>query len=202
MPGVGSPGLLVILVIALIVLGPKKLPEVGPRRMGKGMREFKDSLSGIRRRRREAARSSRVARGARVRGRCRSPRTCWQQIVDHALRDAPNECCGFVFLRDGGRRGGARRSRTWRQPVSLRDRRLARPADARAIDADGREAIIYHSHTRSAPGPSQTDINFAVNWPGVEWLIVGRRRGAEPEVRNWRIDPDGTVTEVEVRTVA
>ena len=39
--------LVVILVIALIVLGPKKLPEVG-RSVGKGMREFKDSLSGRR----------------------------------------------------------------------------------------------------------------------------------------------------------
>ena len=37
--------LVVVLVIALLVLGPKKLPEVG-RSMGKGMREFKDSLSG------------------------------------------------------------------------------------------------------------------------------------------------------------
>jgi sec-independent protein translocase protein TatA len=46
MPSVGFPELLVILVIALIVLGPKKLPEAG-RAMGKGMREFKDSLSGI-----------------------------------------------------------------------------------------------------------------------------------------------------------
>jgi sec-independent protein translocase protein TatA len=46
MPGVGFPELLVILVIALIVLGPKKLPEAG-RAMGKGMREFKDSINGI-----------------------------------------------------------------------------------------------------------------------------------------------------------
>ena len=37
--------LIVILAIALIVLGPKKLPEVG-RSLGKGMREFKDSISG------------------------------------------------------------------------------------------------------------------------------------------------------------
>ena len=40
-----GPGeLLLILAIALVVLGPKKLPEVG-RSLGKGMREFKESLS-------------------------------------------------------------------------------------------------------------------------------------------------------------
>jgi sec-independent protein translocase protein TatA len=43
---IGPMELIIVLVIALIVLGPKKLPEVG-RSVGKGMREFKDSLSGI-----------------------------------------------------------------------------------------------------------------------------------------------------------
>jgi sec-independent protein translocase protein TatA len=42
---VGVPEMLIVLVIALIVLGPKKLPEVG-RSLGNGMREFKDSISG------------------------------------------------------------------------------------------------------------------------------------------------------------
>jgi sec-independent protein translocase protein TatA len=42
---VGPGELVVVLVIALIVLGPKRLPEVG-RSIGNGMREFKDSLSG------------------------------------------------------------------------------------------------------------------------------------------------------------
>jgi sec-independent protein translocase protein TatA len=47
MPGSIGPGeLIIVLVIALIILGPKRLPEVG-RSVGKGMREFKDSLSGI-----------------------------------------------------------------------------------------------------------------------------------------------------------
>ena len=45
MPNIGAPELIVILVIALLVLGPKKLPEVG-RSVGRGMREFKDSISG------------------------------------------------------------------------------------------------------------------------------------------------------------
>jgi sec-independent protein translocase protein TatA len=38
--------LIVVLIIALVVLGPKKLPEVG-KSLGKGMREFKDSISGM-----------------------------------------------------------------------------------------------------------------------------------------------------------
>jgi sec-independent protein translocase protein TatA len=46
MSGIGIPELLIVLVLALIVLGPKKLPEVG-KSLGRGMREFKDSVSGI-----------------------------------------------------------------------------------------------------------------------------------------------------------
>jgi sec-independent protein translocase protein TatA len=43
---IGPMELIVVLVIALVVLGPKKLPEVG-RSLGKGMREFKDSISNM-----------------------------------------------------------------------------------------------------------------------------------------------------------
>ena len=42
---IGPAELIIVLVIALLVIGPKKLPEVG-KSLGKGMREFKDSLSG------------------------------------------------------------------------------------------------------------------------------------------------------------
>ncbi len=45
MPNVGPMELAIVLIIALLVLGPKKLPEVG-RSIGKGMREFKESISG------------------------------------------------------------------------------------------------------------------------------------------------------------
>ena len=44
--GIGVPEVLIVLVIALIVLGPKRLPEVG-KSLGRGMREFKDSISGL-----------------------------------------------------------------------------------------------------------------------------------------------------------
>lgn len=43
MPNVGPMELAIVAVIALLVLGPKRLPEAG-RSLGRGMREFKDSL--------------------------------------------------------------------------------------------------------------------------------------------------------------
>jgi sec-independent protein translocase protein TatA len=48
MPFVGNIGageLILVLIIALIVVGPKKLPDVA-RSVGTGMREFKESISG------------------------------------------------------------------------------------------------------------------------------------------------------------
>jgi sec-independent protein translocase protein TatA len=45
MPNIGPMELIIVLAIALIVLGPKTLPEVG-KSVGKGMREFKEAVSG------------------------------------------------------------------------------------------------------------------------------------------------------------
>jgi sec-independent protein translocase protein TatA len=46
MPSIGPMEVIVVLALALIVLGPKKLPDLG-RSLGTGMREFKDSVSGV-----------------------------------------------------------------------------------------------------------------------------------------------------------
>jgi sec-independent protein translocase protein TatA len=45
MPSIGPMEMIIVLAIALLVVGPKKLPELG-RSLGGGMREFKDSISG------------------------------------------------------------------------------------------------------------------------------------------------------------
>ena len=43
--GIGPMELIVVLVLALLVLGPKRLPDFG-RSLGRGMREFKESVTG------------------------------------------------------------------------------------------------------------------------------------------------------------
>ena len=45
--GIGPMEVVIVLVIALVVLGPQRLPEAG-KAVGKGMREFKDSITGPR----------------------------------------------------------------------------------------------------------------------------------------------------------
>ena len=46
MPGnIGWQGAIIILVVLLVIFGPKRLPEMG-RSLGRGMREFKDSITG------------------------------------------------------------------------------------------------------------------------------------------------------------
>ena len=121
-----------------------------------------------------------------------------ERIVAHARRDFPNECCGMLGVREGRAVAIHEATNLAASPLrfEVEGREILQAQDA--FEAEGAElGAIYHSHTRSEPYPSQTDINFAAGWPGVEWLIVGLRRDAEPTVRSYRID-DGVVTEVDV----
>ena len=45
MPNIGPTELIIVLVIVLLIFGPKRLPGLG-KQLGSGMREFKDSISG------------------------------------------------------------------------------------------------------------------------------------------------------------
>ncbi len=47
MPNIGWPELVIVLVVALLVFGPRKLPDIG-RSLGKGIREFRQATAGIR----------------------------------------------------------------------------------------------------------------------------------------------------------
>jgi [CysO sulfur-carrier protein]-S-L-cysteine hydrolase len=121
------------------------------------------------------------------------------ELVAHALADPGNEVCGVVAVESVAPARALRVHRAINIHASPL-RFQIEPGELlqlwNACEADGGElGAIYHSHVRSKPYPSQTDINFAANWPGVEWIIVGLASGAEPEVRSYLIE-DGEVREV------
>jgi proteasome lid subunit RPN8/RPN11 len=131
-----------------------------------------------------------------------------EQIVAHAREEAPNECCGVVAvpLNSLGkplRAMAARRGRNiFADPKRFEiDSRDVYRATVDFEDAGWEIGGIYHSHTRTAPYPSQTDINNSVRWPGVEWIIVGLSNPDEPEIRSYLIE-DGQVREIEISQLA
>ena len=118
------------------------------------------------------------------------------QIVEHARREAPNECCGLIAVRDGRAYEIVEATNVEASPFRFNVDSKTLLDVYRIEDEGGRLGAIYHSHTRSEPYPSQTDIAFSRNWPGVEWLIVGLA-GDEPEIRVFVIE-DGEVQEREL----
>ena len=128
----------------------------------------------------------------------RIARSLLDEIVEHAVRDAPNECCGVVASRDGAVTAVHATENLAASPFRFEIDGLELMRLIDAIEDAGEQLVaIYHSHTRSEPYPSQTDVNFAALWPGVEWLIVGVSKNAEPEVRSYLID-GGRITAVGV----
>jgi proteasome lid subunit RPN8/RPN11 len=128
----------------------------------------------------------------------RIARELYDRIVAHARAEAPNECCGVVAVNgDGGAQGVFPATNKFASPLRFEIDEHDLIRIWRAIDEDGLElGAIYHSHTRTVPEPSQTDVNGAANWPGALWIIVGLA-GDEPDVRTWAIE-DGRVTQVEL----
>jgi len=121
------------------------------------------------------------------------------EMVAHARADLPNECCGMVGGVDGEASVVIPVVNSAASPLRFEMDPQGQYNALKAIEDDGKEMLaIYHSHTKTAAYPSQTDVNFARGWPGVEWLIVGVPRDGEPTVRSYRID-DGVIEEVEVQ---
>jgi proteasome lid subunit RPN8/RPN11 len=132
------------------------------------------------------------------------PKALLDDLIAHARAEYDAECCGMIAYA---------RADPHAEPVAMAVHRATNVfASRKRFEIDGREVLatinefeddgwelgaIYHSHTHTAPYPSQTDINFAANWPGLEWLIVGLADG-DPEVRCYQIE-DGEVREVELQ---
>lgn len=117
-------------------------------------------------------------------------------VIAHAQADVPNECCGYLCLKDGAVEQVYRAENLRNSPYGYEIDPKSLLA-ANDLDDDGFGVAIYHSHPRSAAEPSQTDINLAL-YP--HWLYVIVSLAGEPELRAWRI-ADGRVEEEPVEVV-
>ena len=129
----------------------------------------------------------------------RIDRELYDEMVAHARADAPNECCGIVASREGHAVKVYRATNAAASPLRFEIDGQEAIQLTQEIDASGLElGAISHSHTRSAPEPSQTDINFGLWWPGVVWIIVGVAGDAPADVRAFTISDGGQVAKAEL----
>jgi proteasome lid subunit RPN8/RPN11 len=118
------------------------------------------------------------------------------EIIDHARVEAPIECCGMVASRDGAAMRVYRATNAAASPLryeidGAEQYRIQMEIEDAGLDL----GAIYHSHTRTEPYPSQTDINLAF-YPEAVYVIVGLA-GDQPDVRSYEIR-DGRVQEAEL----
>ncbi len=125
-----------------------------------------------------------------------------QQLIDemvaHAREDLPNECCGMIG-------GNGDEAKTVHRVVNAAATPLRYEMDSRgqiaaynAIGDAGEELLgIYHSHTKSAAYPSQTDVNQAVAWPDQVYVIVSLADPEVPDVKAYLLK-DLKIADVEI----
>jgi [CysO sulfur-carrier protein]-S-L-cysteine hydrolase len=123
----------------------------------------------------------------------RIARSLLDEIIAHARAEAPNECVGMISSRDGVAVAVHRATNAAASPLRYEIDGMEQYRIQTEIEDEGLDlGAIYHSHTRSAPEPSQTDVNLAF-YPEALYIIVGLK-GDEPDVRAWSI-VDGQVSE-------
>jgi proteasome lid subunit RPN8/RPN11 len=110
--------------------------------------------------------------------------TLIDEMVAHAREDLPNECCGMVGGQDGQATTVVRVENAAASPLRYEMDPQGQFDALKRIEGAGEELIgIYHSHTRSAAYPSQTDVNEAVMWPEQVYLIVSLEHSEAPDVK-------------------
>jgi len=106
------------------------------------------------------------------------------EMVAHAREDLPNECCGMIGGRDGEAARIVRVENAAASPLRYEMDPQGQYDALKAIEDAGEELVaIYHSHTRSAAYPSQTDVNEAVMWPEQVYVIVSLQDEDAPDVK-------------------
>jgi [CysO sulfur-carrier protein]-S-L-cysteine hydrolase len=114
-------------------------------------------------------------------------------LVAHAQREAPNEACGLVLLRDGtaeryepGRNAAAS---PYRFELDFDDPEVWFAED------DGYELAVFHSHLSAPARPSRTDVENIGLWAGKPYLVYSLQHD---DLAAFTID-DGQIAPLEIK---
>lgn len=129
------------------------------------------------------------------------PKALVDEMVAHSQEDAPNECCGLIGGVGDEAKSLHRATNKAASPLRYEiDSKEQLQIYKTILDAGEDIVGIYHSHTKTAAVPSQTDINLANGWPDPVYFIVSLENPDEPYVRGFRINGN-SVEDVDFQAV-
>ena len=114
------------------------------------------------------------------------PTAIRSELERHAREEAPNEACGLVAFRDGVAERYLPADNALESPYRF-ELRPRDPADF-FLEDEGFDLAVFHSHPRSEPKPSRTDVENIGLWEGRPYLILRADTG---ELAGWRIANGG-----------
>jgi proteasome lid subunit RPN8/RPN11 len=121
----------------------------------------------------------------------------FKEMVEHGLREFPNECCGLIAGKDGTPVKVITMRNLDASPVSYRLDPKEQLQAFEQMDEEGWELFgIYHTHTHSEAYPSETDRRLAF-YPDAFYMVLSLSDREGPILRAFRI-LDGEVTEEEL----
>ena len=134
------------------------------------------------------------------------PRKFLDAMLEHAVEEDPNECCGILVLRHGVVEGHYRVTNVERSPYRYKMDPMYFKV-VQEVEDDGAVPAFYHSHTHSPAYPSNTDIRLVV-YPDSFYLIVSphefdgnsQKVSETPQVRAFAIEGDKVIEESVVIT--
>lgn len=104
-------------------------------------------------------------------------------LTEHTEKEAPNEACGLVALRDGVAERYIPCVNVAASPYRF-DLRVPDPELIFELEEQGRELAVFHSHPTDSSRPSRTDLANIGLWENRPYLILSHTTG---ELAAWTI---------------
>jgi len=129
----------------------------------------------------------------------RIPKTIFQEMISHAKREWPLECCGILGGNDKTVQKSFELQNTEKSPVlySMSPREQMKVFEE--MEKESMKMVaIYHSHPHTIPFPSETDVKLTF-YPDVSSIIISLKEEENPVVKAFQIGKEAIyVEEIEV----
>jgi len=125
----------------------------------------------------------------------RIPKTIYQEMLDHAKKEWPLECCGILSGKEKTVRKAFELKNTEESPVLYSMSPQEQMKVFEEMEKESMEMIaIYHSHPKTIPFPSETDVKLAF-YPDVSSVIISLKEEKNPVVKAFQIEKEAIYLE-------